>query len=321
MTKSLIVDPLDVRLVQALQLDGRASFSSIAEVLDVSPHTVARRFRRLRSSAGLRILGRFGAGEGERPRWTVRLRCAPDTAQEVAGALARRADTSFIVLVQGGAELVCFIDSEDDKTAESLLLRQLPRTSSIVAVDAHRLLHTFYGGPDGWFAKIDAMTAEQISALRPIARTRVSAPKPDSIDRALVAELSRDGRAGHPRLGAVTRLSEPSVRRRLTRLCDTGTLYFDIQLDPGLLGYHMIALLWLSTTPAALESVGAELAVHPEVAFAAATTGPSNLVAAVICPSAEALYTYLTHRIATLDGIQRIETAPVVRQVKQLTTG
>jgi hypothetical protein len=62
------------------------------------------------------------------------------------------------------------------------------------------------------------------------------------------------------------------------------------------------------------------LATHPETAFVAATTGSSNLVAAVICRGADAPYGYLTRRVAALDGIVQVTTAPVIRQVKQLAT-
>ena len=45
------LDALDLKLLHALQIDGRAPFSRIAEVLGVSDQTVARRFRRLRTTA------------------------------------------------------------------------------------------------------------------------------------------------------------------------------------------------------------------------------------------------------------------------------
>lgn len=46
---SVTLDPVDLRLLHALQIDGRAAFSRIADVLGVSDRTVARRFGRLRA--------------------------------------------------------------------------------------------------------------------------------------------------------------------------------------------------------------------------------------------------------------------------------
>lgn len=44
------LDLLDLKLLQARELDGRASFSRIARVLGVSDQTIARRFRRLQGT-------------------------------------------------------------------------------------------------------------------------------------------------------------------------------------------------------------------------------------------------------------------------------
>ncbi|HEX8868129.1 MAG TPA: Lrp/AsnC ligand binding domain-containing protein, partial [Lentzea sp.] len=59
------------------------------------------------------------------------------------------------------------------------------------------------------------------------------------------------------------------------------------------------------------------LARQPEVALAAITTGPANVLAKVVCRDIDALYTYLTERVATIDGIERMETAPVIHTVKR----
>ena len=55
--ESITVDDLDRQVAQCLGVDGRASFSAIAEVLGVSDQTVARRYRRLRSAGVLRVVG------------------------------------------------------------------------------------------------------------------------------------------------------------------------------------------------------------------------------------------------------------------------
>jgi len=52
-----MLDDRDRALTHALHIDGRAPFSRIAAVLDISPQTVARRHRRLRTEASLRVVG------------------------------------------------------------------------------------------------------------------------------------------------------------------------------------------------------------------------------------------------------------------------
>lgn len=53
------------------------------------------------------------------------------------------------------------------------------------------------------------------------------------------------------------------------------------------------------------------------VAFAAATTGPTNLIASVICRSTRHLFEYLNTRLQSLPAIHAVETAPVIRTLKR----
>ncbi|MFI9589165.1 Lrp/AsnC ligand binding domain-containing protein [Nonomuraea sp. NPDC052265] len=56
---------------------------------------------------------------------------------------------------------------------------------------------------------------------------------------------------------------------------------------------------------------------HPEVAFAGVTTGPSNLVAEVVCRDNADLCRYLTERVGALEAVLSMETAPVLRTMKR----
>ncbi|MFF7638950.1 Lrp/AsnC ligand binding domain-containing protein [Streptomyces canus] len=92
-------------------------------------------------------------------------------------------------------------------------------------------------------------------------------------------------------------------------------MFFDVDVDPALVGVTVSALLWMQVAPAQLETVATALAGHEELALVAATTGPTNLVAQALCQDAEALHAYLTRRVA-LEAVARIETAPVLRTYK-----
>jgi len=72
--------------------------------------------------------------------------------------------------------------------------------------------------------------------------------------------------------------------------------------------------------PAKLRDVGQALASRPEFPFVAATTGSTNLAAALVCPDDLSLYEYLTGEMTTLDGLTHIESAPVMRFVKMHAT-
>ncbi|WP_413756651.1 Lrp/AsnC family transcriptional regulator [Streptomyces sp. MMBL 11-3] len=314
------LDPLDLKLLQALQTDGRAPFSRFAEVLGVSDQTVARRYRRLRATAGLRVLGMTDESLLGRQSWLVRLRCTPDVAEQVAGALARRPDTSYVGLISGGTEVICAMKPRSGEERDELLFGRLPRTPRVISVSAHCLLHSYYGGPLGWLSKLQALDAEEEAALtRPPVEPAPAPVVLDAEDEALLAVLRRDGRTPLTELQTSTGQTESAVKRRLDRLRSSGILYFDVQHDRDLLGHATDAMLWLTVAPSAVAAVGRALAAHPEVGFAAAITGQANVVASVICRDTRALYAYLSERIGVLDGVQTVETTLTLRQVKQLT--
>lgn len=66
----------------------------------------------------------------------------------------------------------------------------------------------------------------------------------DAIDRAIVAELTRDGRATLAEVGGAVGLSAPAVKRRVDRLLDDGVLLgFTAVTDPSALGWGIEALV------------------------------------------------------------------------------
>ncbi|MBN9756844.1 Transcriptional regulator, AsnC family [Pseudonocardia sp. Ae406_Ps2] len=315
-------DEIDRRLAHALALDGRAPFSLIAEVAEVSERTVARRYTRLRSTGTIRVVGRPAAVATGAVEWFLRVRCAPSAAVAVAEALARRPDTSWVMLTSGGTEIVCAVRAEHDTDSETLLLDRLPRTSRVEAVSAHSVLHTFYGGAESPVAKLGPLDAAAAARLRPAPPDGPGGPvRLDDGDRELVAALADDGRSTYEQLAARTGWSASTVRRRLHELRRRGAVHVDLDVDPRLFGRGVRTLCWFSVPPADLAPVGEALAGHAEVAFAAATTGPTNLCATVLCADQRGVYRYLTEQVATLPSVAHVETAPVIRIVKEVGGG
>ncbi|KOV12397.1 hypothetical protein ADK60_31655 [Streptomyces sp. XY431] len=333
MVETVTLDGLDRALLHALHLDGRAPFRRIAEVLGVSDQTVARRYQRLRAAGVVRVVGRTDARRLGQVDWLTRIRCVPDAAAPLAEALARRPDTSWVSLLSGG-EIVCNARARLRPEREELLLGALPRSPRVLSVSAHYLLRTYVGGQVAWSGRTSTLTEEQIGRLRAAAGAGPNAPGagpsapggpdapdvpdvPDGLDRALLAALAVDGRAPLAALAAGTGSPETTVRRRLAALVDGGLLFFDVDVDPRPLGFEVEAFCWLTVAPGRLAEVGRAMAEHPEVGFVAATTGPSNLVAGLVCRDTGAFYDYLTQGLGELEGVVAVETAPLLRSVKR----
>jgi DNA-binding Lrp family transcriptional regulator len=312
----LTLDGIDRGLIHALQLDARAPFALIAEVLGTSPQTVARRYQRLRAGAGLRVVGLADPHRARRQQWIVRLTATPRAAQDIAHALARRPDTAWVHLTSGGTEITATVQTTlDADDPHALLLRDVPRTTSVTAVSAHYMLHMYLGGPTAWRGRASALTEDQRRRLQPAVPPADGVAPLTAADQRLLALLRRDGRASYTDLAAATGWSASTATRRLEELRARGVLFFDIEIDNAVLGITASAMLWMSVPPAHLDRVATDLATHPELAVVTATTGRTNLLATILSPDTQSLHRYLTVRLATT-AITTIETAPILRTLK-----
>jgi DNA-binding Lrp family transcriptional regulator len=318
------LDKVDRQLVHALTVAPRASFRQLAVVLEVSDQTVARRYRRLAETAGLRVLGAIDGPRAGWADWYVRLQTPPGSAQRIADTLAQRPDTRWVRLYSGGAEIVFALQARSPEQRNALFLRGVPGSRHVTAITAQSILHVFT--PVAYVGHANALSAAQLAALRqtvpePEPPEPASAPGGTVLraeDDQLIAELARDGRTPVADLAAVTHWHESTVRRRIEELRQAGLLYFDLDIDDAVLGVNVSVMLWLKVEPASLDAAGRAIAAHPEVPFAAATTGPTNLSASAIFRDNRHLYAYLTTRLADLPGLQSVETIPMIRTIKRV---
>jgi DNA-binding Lrp family transcriptional regulator len=320
---SIEFDELDIKIIQCLSIYHRAPVAVLSQVLGASEQTIGRRYRRLVSEGILRISGLVGNDDTAQSTWTLRLRCSAQSADQICATLARRGDVSWVSIAAGGSEIICNIHCRTMQDRESLLLNRLPKTRAVDRVYAHEWIHRF-GRTKGadWQAYGDHLTDEQFRELcaQMPARSR-TAPRGRAAvlpeDLPMLNLLALDGRASVARLAQAARMSHGRTSRRLDALAESGTLVFDIDLAYELLGFRSLAYLWLTVHPQHLAEAGRLLADQPEVPFAAAITGTANLLASVVCRTAEDLYAFITTKVRLLDGLTMVETSPVIRTVKQ----
>lgn len=309
------LDALDARLLHALQVDGRAPFARIAEVLGAGDRTLARRWARLRAAGLARVVG-VTAGEAVgTAEWLVRLRVPPAHCVAVARALAARADTAWVTVGAGGTEVLSVFRVPEGRVAP---LAALGAYGPVAGAEAYRVLHPVMGGRR-WHGRTSALTPEEVAALRPAVDGEPSPYRGglSDLDRGLLQALASDGRAVYPDLARRLGWSQSAVRRRLEVLRGSGAVRFDVETDPRLFGATVQCLLWLGTLPARTASVAQALSADPEVAFVATVTGAHNVFAIAVCRDIAALHTYLTVRVPALEGVQRLETTPIDAYTKR----
>jgi DNA-binding Lrp family transcriptional regulator len=135
----------------------------------------------------------------------------------------------------------------------------------------------------------------------------------DDLDRRIIAALQMNGRASWKDVAAALSASEPTVARRGRRLLESGLIRVVAYIDVLRSGVGVPALVRISCDPRERLRLADVIRKRPDVRFAAQVTGPADIIAEFVVPSADALVGVLTEDLPTIHGIQGTETLSVVR--------
>jgi DNA-binding Lrp family transcriptional regulator len=307
---------LDHRIAVALQVSGRASWREIARMIGASESTVARRAKALLTSGVMRttlLADPLRCGFGYPV--LVQLACLPDQASDVARTLAARPDVRFVSLVTGHFDVVAELIVASRRHLASVLVDDVLRIPGVRRTTTESVIRNFKLAYD-WSRELLGTDVE----VEPSSSDVGGAPRPfalDQVDLALLGELREDGRRSYPQLAASCHVSESAARRRVEALTAAGCLRPVTLVDPGFLGYDVEVFVWLQLELGRLEQVATALVERPEVRYASATSGYSDMVAEVILRSQDDLYRFRTQVLGSLAGIRSADMAVELRTLKR----
>ncbi|MGW4134376.1 Lrp/AsnC family transcriptional regulator [Amycolatopsis japonica] len=284
------MDPLDLRIIGALQVDGRASWRRIAEALGAPERTVARRGVRLLETGIVTVMAVTPYGVP----MLVRAKCAAGLARTAATALARRAEASFCYLLTGQAEVAAEVCCSRERLA-AYLSEDIATTPGLHELTADPITK-YYRTVHEWQPGI--LTAAEVAELGELPQLTPQPRHPDGDvftpdERALVRALREDGRRTHEELARLVGVSESTVRRRVESLRRSGEMFIRAVVEPAVLGLPIEALLWIRSRPSDVDELGRELLASPYVRYAAATMGEHQLMADVTLPDFETLHRFV----------------------------
>jgi Lrp/AsnC family leucine-responsive transcriptional regulator len=142
----------------------------------------------------------------------------------------------------------------------------------------------------------------------------------DAIDRKLLREVQRDGRASVVALAERVGLSPTPCQRRLKRLEEAGVITgYAAVLDAPRLGLGLTAFVQVSLASRSEETVEAfhaAISRMPEVLAAWAMSGETDYLLQVVAADLEAYGEFATRRLLRLPGVKDTRSAFVLRSVK-----
>jgi len=297
---------VDHGLIRALRADGRESFRSLAESLGITQRQVRKRVKEL-SDAGVLTVTVVAnpAVLGYRAVGIVALRARGRRLTEIADDVAAIDTVDYVNVTAGRFQLFAQVVAENledlNNTAEDVILK-VPGVDSL-ELFPYRHLHyqaTLSGPP---------------SAVVALPRTDQPIDL-DGLDRAIIAELSEDGRLPLSQVATTVGTSETQVRRRLKRLTDHGAIRIVAAVNPLSHGYETIARLAVVVAGGHRADEVAEALAHiPTITYVAVCTGRYDIFCEAVCVSMFELDALLDEQVQAVEGILRCETFVHVAQL------
>ncbi len=302
------LDDLDRKIIVAMQHDGRASWTAIADMVESSAATVARRGQQLLADGVVRIAVVPALGStGEVDSFLVRLNCRPGTQLEVAAALVEHEDVRFVTLVTGQYDIMAELVVRGGATHYPQLIQQLQSIAGIKRWRSDLIMHVYKVGHD-WsrqlFAETMHLPSDELGSLTLVDSDLCEPDHLDEADLKILSAVRDDGRVTFQAVADQVGMNESSVRRRFDRMRSNGCLDVLTLVPAPALGMGAETLLLVKVDPGRLDAVARALSQYPAVRYLAATLDENSLFCELIMPSARDLYGFVTQAVATLDGVQ-----------------
>jgi len=139
--------------------------------------------------------------------------------------------------------------------------------------------------------------------------------KIDSIDEKLIKLLQFDARQSSEVLGKQLKISPTTVRRRIRKLLEDGTMRFVAVADPRIWGADLSAHIGLNVDRAQLNPVVKAISSIEAIKNISLTAGRFDMMCFVRVASVEELSNLLRTRLAPIKGITHCETFLCIKDV------
>ena len=139
---------------------------------------------------------------------------------------------------------------------------------------------------------------------------------PDRFDLDIIALLQEDGRMSTRDIATRLGATPSTIRKRVRRLEDTGTMRVVAVTDFASAGYDLLLAIGVEVESRSAEAVGRDLASLPDVFSVNLTTGSHDLEILVGARSFDELAMFLHEEVAQIEGIGRLSPGLTVEVYK-----
>jgi len=145
--------------------------------------------------------------------------------------------------------------------------------------------------------------------------------QPDQLDWKIIALLNEDGRMSNAeiarRLGDV---SARTVTNRIDILTEQGIINIRSIVNPEIVGYGVLADVFIEVDPGKVSDVVKTLADFPQISYLACAIGDKEILISVRARDIKELYDFVIEVLGKIPGVRHTETVPLPLKIKTIAT-
>lgn len=144
----------------------------------------------------------------------------------------------------------------------------------------------------------------------------LGAPALGVTEKRIILLLQEDGRMPLAEIARRAGISEPTARRKLAALTESGQLRVQAIVEPELLGYGAAAIIGIDVDRPRVAEVAQKLAAYPFVDSVSVTTGPWDIMIRAFFETVRDLHDFVFVELGAVEGIRDSQSHLVMRSAK-----
>lgn len=145
--------------------------------------------------------------------------------------------------------------------------------------------------------------------------------QPDQTDWNIIALLMQDGRLSSANISRkLADVSARTVTNRIDVLTKQGIINIRSIVNPDLVGYGILADVFIEVGPGNIRAVAETLAEFPQISYLALVTGDTDIIISVRSQNINELFDFVIEIIGKIPGVRHTKTYPLPLNLKDITT-
>ena len=264
----------DLRLVHALQIVPRGSWTDLGAALNRHPTTLASRFERLRAEGKAWVTSHPRGAPQDMTLSLHSVICDPGARTEVTAALCAMPEVYSVEESPSGRDLLLTVIVPRPSHLRELVFPAFDAVPGLLRWQTYYCTALHAGANDWRVGALEPREVRQLRSLRP----RQGAGQPPEAFGPIVRVLAADGRASAQEVAEKTGLSPSTARRQLRQVVNGDKISLRCDVSHVALGYQLVCQ-WFARLPTSEHpSAASRLANLGALRLCTSITGPTNFL-------------------------------------------